>query len=416
MFHMHMTMNNTGVIAILTLMAFMLTWIIFPLTLHMARKYNIVDMPDARKLQKTPIPVLGGVAVAIGMFIPLICAASYFSFENLWYVVGAMFVLVVIGVTDDIKNLPAWLRFTIEIILMWLLVWCTNTMIDDLHGLWGLCHISVMVSLPLSIVAGVGIINSINLIDGVDGYSSGYGIIANILFAIFFFHLHEDLLALFSLVSVAALIPFFCHNVFGKTSKMFLGDGGSLLIGMVMAYDVFCILSKFTRGDLFEGRGFGFVAFAVSVLCVPVFDTLRVMFTRICHGISPFTPDKTHFHHLFIDYGFSHAATTTLILTINLVVVGIWWVVYHLGASINLQFYSVLISSIFATFGVYHSLRYCERKKNRVYFFIKRIGQWSHFEQKGIYLFLQKVVDSNLVLHRIGKDSHCNHQEEPNNK
>jgi len=397
-------MNNSCVIAILTLMAFLLTWIVFPLMLHIAKKYNIVDNPNARKLQKTPIPVLGGVAVAIGMFVPLICAATYFSFENLWYVVGAMLVLVVIGVTDDIKNLPAWLRFMLEVVLVWLLLWCTDTMIDDLHGLWGLRHISIMMALPFSIVAGVGIINSINLIDGVDGYSSGYGIIANILFSIFFFHLHEDLLALFSLISVAALIPFFCHNVFGKTSKMFIGDGGSLLIGMVMAYDVFCILSQYTQGDLFEGRGFGFVAFALAVLCVPVFDTIRVMFTRICHGVSPFTPDKTHFHHLFIDYGFSHAGTTSVILTINLFVVALWWLVYHLGASIDLQFYFVLISSTFATVGVYHSLRYCERKQNKTYHFMKRFGEWTHFEQKGVYIFLQKTVDYNPFRHRIREE------------
>lgn len=382
---------------LLPLIACLLTWCVFPFTVWIAKRYNIVDNPDARKLQKEPIPVLGGAAVAIGIFIPLIIAAVVFHVPMLIIELVIMVMLLFIGITDDIYGLPAWFRFMVELIFMWFFVWNTQLLLNDFQGLWNLKDLSMYVSLPLSLIAGVGIINAINLIDGVDGYSSGYGIFANLLFAVIFFMVGDTTRGLFSAICVASLLPFLLHNVFGKKSKMFIGDGGSLLIGFIMVCNVFALFSTYSHsGQMLSEHGVGVVAMALAILCIPVFDTLRVMFNRMLHGISPFTPDKTHLHHLYIDMHFSHVGTSMSIIGTNMLIVLIWWLSYKCGASINLQFYIVVALGILATFVYYPVMRICQKHNNKFWQFMLRMGQKTHYEEKGIWLTLQQIVDYGI--------------------
>ncbi len=382
---------------LLPLIACLLTWCVFPFTVWIAKRYNIVDNPDARKLQKEPIPVLGGAAVAIGIFIPLIIAAVVFHVPMLIIELVIMVMLLFIGITDDIYGLPAWFRFMVELIFMWFFVWNTQLLLNDFQGLWNMKDLSMYVSLPLSLIAGVGIINAINLIDGVDGYSSGYGIFANLLFAVIFFMVGDTTRGLFSAICVASLLPFLLHNVFGKKSKMFIGDGGSLLIGFIMVCNVFALFSTYSHsGQVLCGHGVGVVAMALAILCIPVFDTLRVMFNRMLHGISPFTPDKTHLHHLYIDMHFSHVGTSMSIIGTNILIVLIWWLSYKCGASINLQFYIVVALGILTTFVYYPVMRICQKRNNKFWQFMLRLGQKTHYEEKGIWLTLQQIVDYGI--------------------
>lgn len=385
---------NIEYILLFALAAFCITWFVYPLTIRLAKRYNIVDEPDARKLQKEPIPVLGGAAVAVGIFVPLTFAAVYFHQPKLWYEIAVMLCMLIIGITDDIRGLSAWFRFVIEMFIVWFLLWRTHILIDNFHGLWEMKQLTVYSSLPLSLIAGVGVINAINLIDGVDGYSSGYGIMANTLFAIAFYTFSESTYALFSAVAAAALLPFFLHNVFGKTSKMYIGDGGSLLIGIVMVCNIFALLSNTSLiGKQMHEVGLGAVAFSLAVLCIPVFDTLRVMFARILSGGSPFMPDKTHLHHLFIDMGFSHVGTSLTIILLNASVVLLWAIGYKLGASIDMQFYIVVLAGIVDTFGLYYGMRWCEKNNHPLWHRMQRIGKWTHFEHKGAWLTIQKWID-----------------------
>lgn len=382
---------------LLPLIAFLLTWCVFPFTVWIAKQFNIVDNPEARKLQKEPIPVLGGVAVAVGIFIPLIIAAFVFNVSMLLIEIVIMVMLMFIGITDDIYGLPAWFRFMVELIFMWFFLWNTHLLLDDFQGLWSMPELSVFTALPLSLIAGVGIINAINLIDGVDGYSSGYGIFANLMFVIIFLTVGDATRGLFSAICMASLIPFLLHNVFGKKSKMFIGDGGSLLIGFIMVCNVFALFSTNSHsGQVLHSNGIGVVALALAILCIPVFDTLRVMFSRMIHGISPFTPDKTHLHHLYIDMGFSHVGTSMSIIGTNLLIVLIWYISYICGASVDLQFYIVVALGLLTTFIYYPVLRLCQKRKNKLWLFMNRVGQCTHYEEKGIWLTLQKIVDYGI--------------------
>lgn len=194
---------------------FLVGWI-HPKLVKIALLKNIVDNPDARKLQRTPVPVLGGVAVFFGVVIAIGCMSAVVDCSGLPVVIMAMMAMLYTGTMDDILNLSPSLRLLIEIVVVLLLVFVGGYCINDFHGLWGIGPISSWYAVPLTVFATVGIINAINLVDGVNGLSSGYCIMARTIFGILFHLAGEEAMTILAVVSVGALIPFFLHNVFWK--------------------------------------------------------------------------------------------------------------------------------------------------------------------------------------------------------
>ncbi len=381
---------------LLSLLACLISFVLYPPVLHFARRKNIVDNPDARKLQRepVPVPVLGGLVVATSFF--LVMGLHYMLNGSHKMLVGTSAVLVMtcLGIWDDLKNLPAAFRFLVELMLVWLLMHFGEIYINDLHGLWGVHEIPFWVAAPLSMIAGVGIINAVNLIDGIDGYASGYGIVACLLFALIFYASDAALPAGCMIILAGALLPFFLHNLFGKKSKMFIGDGGSLMLGAMMMVAVFGVLDKKSPcSALADESGMGLVAFTLAVLNIPVFDTLRVMTMRMLRGNSPFNPDKTHLHHLFIEMGYSHVATAGSLLLLNFLSVVIWWVSWKLGASPDVQFYIVVALGLLITFVFYKFVKVQQKKQSRIYLWLCSVGERSHRFLLPAWRFVRALVD-----------------------
>ena len=238
--------------------------------------------------------------------------------------------------------------------------------------------------------------NAINLIDGVDGYSSGFGAMACTIFAIMFYALGNRTMMLIAIAAAGALIPFFMHNVFGRKSKMFIGDGGTLLLGTIMALFVMTILTTNPSSYVLMLKGVGLIPFTLAVLAVPVFDTLRVMTARIISGLPPFRPDKLHLHHLFIEMGFSHVGTSVILIFADLAVVLVWFLSYKLGASINLQLYIVVALALLTTFGFYTFVRVQQRNNSAIYQWLLRVGERSHVERKGFWDLMRRLMDNKI--------------------
>ena len=373
--------------------ALLLVGWIHPRLVKIALLKNIVDNPDARKLQRTPVTVLGGVAVFFGVVIAIGCMSSVVDCSGLPVVIMAMMAMLYTGTMDDILSLSPGLRFVIEIVVVLLLIFVGGYCIDDFHGLWNIGRFSYWCAVPLTVVAAVGIINAINLVDGVNGLSSGYCIMACLIFGTLFFLAGEAPMTILAAVSVGALIPFFLHNVFGKTSKMFIGDGGTLVMGVVMSVFVIAILQNGSRVAAYVNPNVGLVPFTLAVLSVPVFDTLRVMSTRILKGTSPFRPDKTHLHHMFIDLGCSHVATTLAILGVNMFVVLCWWALEASGFSIAVQLYAVIAVSLLVTSGLYHFMQWHICRDTRFMRAMRRLGYKTHISRTVIFFWLQQVMD-----------------------
>ncbi|BFK45221.1 MraY family glycosyltransferase [Alistipes sp. i18-0019-D1] len=370
----------------------LVAWI-HPRLVKIANLKNIVDNPDARKLQRTPVPVLGGVAVFFGVVVSMGCMAPVMNGTHMLVIIMAMMAMLYTGTMDDILNLSPAFRFLVEIIVILLLIFVGGYSIDDFHTLWGIGQIPVWAAIPLTVFAATGIINAINLIDGVNGLSSGFCIMACILFGVLFFLAGDTPMAILAAVSGGALIPFFMHNVFGKTSKMFIGDGGTLVMGGVMSVFVIAVLKQGSLSASYVSERVGLVAFTLAVLSVPVFDTLRVMATRLLNGASPFRPDKTHLHHMFIELGCSHVATTVAILSMNFLIVLAWWLLMTLGASVDMQFYAVVAMSLLATFGTYHFMQWHIRQNTRFLGIMRQLGYRTHVSRTGIFIWLQKTMD-----------------------
>ena len=330
-----------------------------------AKLKEITDKPDRRKLQREPVPVLGGVILFFGIAIGAGVTSGYYDTGGMLLPFSALLVMLYTGMTDDILGLSFRTRFGVEIFASLCLIAIGGMWINDFHGLWGIFGIPAVLGIPLTVITTVGIINAINLIDGVDGLSSGYGILACTIFGIFFHMSGDKQMTVLAAACAGVLIPFFFFNVFSTKYKMFIGDGGTLTLGMLLSIFVLRILDTDFTGSIPADANFGTVPFVLAVLSLSVFDTLRVMLTRIVSGNHPFKPDKRHLHHAFIDAGFTHLQTTLSILGMNSSVVSLQWLAYRSGASQAMQLYIVVALSVFFTAGMYYIMRHAAGRKKK---------------------------------------------------
>ena len=215
-------------------------WIYFKI-MKVAFEKRLVDNPEARKLQKRPVPVVGGLAVFFGVLVGVLAAVAYHNTfapdeysTSLLPVLCAMSVMLYTGALDDNIGLTPKSRFVIEIAAILGLVFGSGMCIDTFRGLWGIEEFSWWVAVPLTVFAGVGIINSINMIDGVNGLSSGLCIMCCVLFGLAFIWAGDTGNAVLAFSMSAALLPFFFHNVLGSKSRMFIGDAGTMVMGLLM--------------------------------------------------------------------------------------------------------------------------------------------------------------------------------------
>jgi UDP-N-acetylmuramyl pentapeptide phosphotransferase/UDP-N-acetylglucosamine-1-phosphate transferase len=397
-------MGMTEKLIIMAFLSLVVTTVVYPFVLRYALRHQIVDNPDARKLHRLPIPVMGGVVVYTGILVG--CLAMWLLVEraSIHWSLMAVTIMLLMGVWDDMKNLPAILRLIVQFGIVGAYIVLTDHYIHNFYGLFGIYEISPWVGIPLSLVGGVGTINAINMIDGIDGYSSGYGIMACSCFAVVFIVVGPTVWASLAVIVAAALIPFFFHNVFGKKSKMFIGDGGTMMLGFLMA--IFGIGAMSLRcGQKLEAHGIGMIAMTTAVLCIPIFDTLRVMIARMMRGRSPFKPDKSHLHHLFIDMGFSHLKASIFILSMNLIVILVWLLLWLCGASINTQTCVVILMGLAVTVGFYKLMRWQQHsgpigddgqpQGTPFWHALCRYGLKSHKKESRVWLALRKFVDTS---------------------
>ena len=373
------------------LLSMILVFWVHPYVVRIATSRGLTDNPDARKLQQRPVPVLGGVAVFFGIVVGAGVTSMFFNSHALFTSIVAITVMMYIGVLDDMLGLTPILRLILEFLFIAFVAWMDQVNINDLHGVFGIGMLPVYLSAPLCIIAGLGIINAINMIDGVDGLASGFCVMACGVFGIAFWMSYDGTMAVLAALTAGALIPFFFHNVFGKESKMFIGDAGSLMMGMIMTIFVMHILDHGSRVSV-NFTNMGVVAFVLSVLSVPVFDTLRVMTGRIVRGVSPFHADKSHLHHLFIEMGFSHVGTAVSVISIDFFTILCWLASYQLGASPTVQLLVVIGLGLLNTSVFYYVVRRLKHD-SMPYRMLAWLARKSHVETGPMFHRIRKLMD-----------------------
>ena len=390
-------------LVILFAISFISTMMVFRPILRIALKKNIVDNPNARKLQKHPVPVMGRIAVFFGIVVGMCFFKSMITYDILFPVLGVMTVMLFLGCLDDILSVRPMTRLAVEMIAAVTMIYGMKMWICNFQGLWGITSVSVPVGIALSIITFQGILNAINMIDGIDGLSSSFCMLILGSFGIYFFFAGHYSFSVFAAVLIGSLLPFFLHNVFGWTTKMFIGDGGTLMMGTAISAMVFMILSdEQLPGPLSPGDDFSRIAFALAVLSIPVGDTLRVMFSRMARRKSPFSPDKTHLHHLLLKQGFSYIGITMIEIAMDVLVIAAFLLSWWLGASLEVQLYVVVGFALLLIFAVVLVTARVDRTGN-VPAALNRVASRSHVERKGLWLKLQKLVDNDFEVEQGGE-------------
>lgn len=355
--------------------------------LRIAKARDLTDKPGERKHQRHPVPMLGGIAVFFGVICGLGMASSMADLTLIFPIVMMMAVMLYVGALDDLTGLSPVFRIVVEIFAVLVLIYGSGMCIDNFNGLWGIYQIPWCIAVPLTVFAGVGIINSINMIDGINGLSSGLCIACCLFFGANYFHLEDIPNSVVAFTMAFSLMPFLVHNVFGSKSRMFIGDAGTMMMGILLTWFVIRYLSYYGIERGLPG-GLCPIANSLGILSVPIFDTLRVMCMRMLQGRSPFSPDRTHLHHAFVDCGFSHASTAVSEILISLVIFLISNILYLLDCSAEMQLYFVILSSVIFVWGTYFIL--FRLKNNRAF---KFFALHTHFERKGWWLVYQNWLD-----------------------
>ncbi len=341
------------------LFAFAITFTVIPSIISVSYKKGLFDYPDERKSHTHSIPTLGGAAVFLGMILPTVIFGNQVFDHELKYIFAGLLILFFVGIKDDILAISARKKLISEIFAIGIIVLLGDIRISNFHGFLGINELPYVLSFLFSTFVFIVIINGFNLIDGVDGLASGVGIITISTFGVWFILIEDFAYAAFCFATVGALIGFFRFNVFSKNNKIFLGDTGSLIIGLTVS--IFAI--KFLEGNLVHevgNIGLSAPSIAFGVLIVPMIDTLRIFTIRIFAGKSPFSPDHHHIHHKLLDLGFTHIHVTSIIIGFNIIIIAISLSLSHLG---NMKLLAIIIPLSMAIASIPSTiLRYRDRK------------------------------------------------------
>lgn len=363
-----------------------------PLIVYLAYKKNILDKPNFRKLQKRPVPVLGGMSVYMAILIGMAAGNFFYPAGELFIVFVAISVMFYVGLLDDIIGLSVLSKFIFQMATISFL-WFFGYRLDNLHGLFGIYQLPQWVSYLLSVIAGTGLLNALNMIDGVDGLASGLGIFTSTLCGLFFVRHGNPIMALTAVVIVGSLIPFFICNVFSYKYKMFIGDSGSLILGAV-AY-LFCceILAAKTYYPLDNYL----ISMLLTIYAIPVFDTLRVMGVRIFQKTSPFKADKKHLHHIFVSLGMPHFVITFIILMIAVAILVVNYLFTWCKWSPSWHLIVTILVDVLFVWGAYIVLHHIELHYPKTFFRLRAHSRLTMAKPIRYYNAFQSYLDGKFM-------------------
>ena len=305
-------------ILLLTLTSFTITYFAIPAIIRVARMKGLFDEPENRSSHSTLVPTLGGVSI----FAAIIISVSLFAkerFVDFDLLNASLVILFFFGIKDDILMISPTKKLLAQIVAALIISIGSNVRIPHMFSILGFEAIPYWFSIVITVFVIVLIINSFNLIDGVDGLAASVGITSSLVFGIWFYMNSYISLALLSATLFGSLIAFLRYN-FSRRNKIFMGDTGSMIVGFIISVLAIQFIQHNGIG-LINGNNGILTApvLVIAILIIPLFDTLRVFMIRILNKKSPFQPDKNHIHHRLLELGLSHGATTSVMVFANVV-------------------------------------------------------------------------------------------------
>ena len=335
------------------IMALCISLYAVPIIVRIDRSLQLFDKPNERSSSKTPIPTLGGIAIFFSFAFVSIIAMIGYNMPELIFILAATMLIFFVGLKDDLVDLSPNKKLIIEIIAAGIIVFPGHIRFTNLHGLFGITEIGLIPSALITIFVIIVIVNAFNLTDGIDGLAASLSILISFILGSWFLLSNHYSYAILAFSLAGAVGGFLYFNLYGTRYKIFMGDTGSLVLGMVISI----LIIRFNEFNIDQTQPYAVdsvPAVSFGILAYPLIDTIRVMIIRIMQRRSPFSADKNHLHHRLLSLGLSHKKSTYAILVTNILFILVLFTLHEIGI-LRLAIYIFLSSSVLFLIRLYLS-------------------------------------------------------------
>ena len=358
------------------LLSFSVAYFALPSVIYVVKQKNLMDSPNERSSHKEKTPTLGGISFFVSIVFTLMVFRPFDIDQVGINILSGVGVLFFVGLKDDLVGVKPSTKIIGQIIATLMLFFSTDLKITTLDGFLNITDIPYWTSVFISCAIVMAIVNSYNLIDGINGSASMVGMVIFSGFAYVFYDAEMYYYFLLSILCIGFLLAFLRYNLSNK-KRVFMGDTGSMIVGFilaVLAIKFFALDTTSLESAVINPANKVWVL--LSIIFIPFFDTTRVFTSRIIRHGKPFKADRSHIHHVFIDYlKLSHAKASILLASINL---SVFIVILCLNTYLSSLWLGVLLTSIFIILSAmlfyvnrsYHSLK----SKQKVRHFINGIN------------------------------------------
>lgn len=328
---------------IVGIFSLVVTYIVLPVIIRISHNKKLFDNPTGfRKVHKQATPNLGGIGILAAVMITF--SVSGYAIES-WapYLMAGLMILFFSGIKDDIMVISPLKKLVLQCLAIAAIIFGGDLVITNLGGIFGFHEIPYWAGASLTFFTIVVVINAYNLIDGIDGLAGGIGVIASLSLGSWFWRVDMIPEAVVAFVLVGSLLAFLWYNF--EPASIFMGDTGSQVVGFLLAFLAVSFVSNGVTSPVAVPYQTAVPVLVLSILVVPLYDTLRVFIMRVARGRSPFSPDRLHVHHQLLDLGLSHKATCYVIYSFNIGIIGMTLLLSPY-LSINMLFGFVLLTAV----------------------------------------------------------------------
>ena len=394
-----MAMSINTIYLLSLLIPLVLMPMLLPAYVLMAHRKRITDGPGPRKRQRRPVAVMGGTVMMLVICITSVIINLFYDISLLFPVICVMCMLYIFGLMDDIIGLGWVYKLLLQMAAVFMLYLGSNYGVHALYGIPGFENLSPWLSCVLTVFCGVVLLNAVNFSDGIDGLASALGVLAGL--SMGYWHMRHGFAtqAIISFIMVGVMTSFFFFNVFSKRYKSYMGDSGSLVLGlfifMVVTDDRLLMLDGSFLAD-----NYSFSAM-ISVLSVMLFDTFRVVLLRIVRRRAPYEGDRSHLHHVLVDMGMNHLMATICLLFSNMAVMGVWFVTATMNVPILPQLFLTLLGGAVFVWLPYVIIVYMRRKQDASYVYLASRCRKLSVKVDVFVNFIGRIIDGKVFRRNI---------------
>ena len=336
------------------LTTFIISVVFIPRFIKLASKFRLLDFPGKRASHKKGVPILGGIPMFIGLIFSLLI---WSDIQEIIPILLVLIIIFIVGLIDDLISLQPLSKLFFQIFSILILIYFQDLKIHSMCGVLGIYELPTFISILFTVFVVVVIVNSFNLVDGVDGLAGVLGTISSFTFGVIAYFMNQYHIAILAFSISGSLLAFLIYNM--HPARLFMGDTGSLVIGMGLSILALNIIQE---GVMIEGikhlpnKG---PLIAISLLAIPLFDSLRVFIYRYLKGRHPLYPGRDHFHHALLDLGYGHARTTFIISLISIFTIIITY--YLLEKNVNTGIFILAVINYVFLFLPYLVKKYRKR-------------------------------------------------------